>query len=516
MKSMKTLIRGFQSVLFLLAAVLFLAGGCGRSSSHENANVIVIVLDALRRDHIGAFGSDKGLSPYMDRFAEEGFCFHNAVAPCSWTKPSIASLMTGLYPSHHGAVGTHRNLQSLIALNGQFTTLAERLSEEGYRTAAFITNPVLIPHFGFDQGFQEFTQPAGDAKELLNRASQWIEAREEGEKFFLYLHLIDPHAPYYPPEEYRKKYVLCDPGEKTIKTWIGDPLEIEAWVLQYFRWKMNDSAGPFRFDFEQLYYDLGGEGTVDGELDSSGIKKRLYLDFSGPEDPELRKRVEYLVRLYEGEVAYTNDSLDAFFTALEKKGVLGSTLVAITADHGEAFLEHGVWGHSLDVHAEQVNIPLVFRIPEDGGAIKGRCDAPVSLVDVYPTLLDMLGLFLPPDLDGVSLWPIIRRQEASMLDGRLVFSELVNQHEHNTAAVSPRGKLIRKRDMEGRVRWKYFDAGDPGESAPLDPLPSGGEISAMKRGIESLLRDRWPAFEKGGEVEPIPKEVLEELKKMGY
>lgn len=513
---MKAFIMGCRSVFILLAGILFLAEGCGRPSSHENANVIVIVIDALRRDHIGAYGSGKGLSPHMDQFAEEGFRFHNAVAPCSWTKPSIASLMTGLYPSHHGAVGTHRNLMSLIALNEQFTTLAERLSKEGYRTAALITNPVLIPHFGFDQGFQEFTQPAGDAKELLNRASQWIDAREEGEKFFLYLHLIDPHAPYFPPDEYRKKHVQCDPGEKTIKTWTGDPLEIEAWVLQYHRWKMKDTAGRFRFDFEQLYYDLGGEGTVNGELDSSGIKKRLYLDFSGPEDSELQKRIEYLVRLYEGEVAYTNDSLDAFFKALEGKGVLGNSLVAITADHGEAFLEHGVWGHSLDVHAEQVNIPLIFRIPEDGGAIKGRCDEPVSLVDVYPTLLDMLGLPPPPDLDGVSLWPIIRQGDTSMLESRIVFSELVNQHEHNTAAVSPKGKLIRKRDMEGRVHWKYYDAKDPNESAPLDPLPSERNISAMKRGIESLLRDRWPAFEKEGEAKPIPVEVLEELMKMGY
>jgi arylsulfatase A-like enzyme len=459
----------------------------------------------------------------MDRLAREGICFRRVMAPSSWTKPSVASLMTGLYPGRHGAVRYpwHDEVvgyEGMIPLHESHVTLAERLKGAGYRTAAFVTNPHVITANRFDQGFDEFHQPAGDAAALLERALEWVEEAGKKGKFFLYLHLIDPHSPYYPPDDYRSRHAAADPGVKAPFTQRGDPVGVVMWLEQHLEWRPDDPEEPFRFDYEKAVPQLKANYPELADLiHPEKVRAHIDLDFSGKEDPELVKRVEYLVSLYEGEVAYVDDAMERFVKALEERGVLGRTILAVTGDHGEAFLEHEIWGHGFDVHKEQVDVPLILRVPGGGGSLKGAFDFPVSLVDLYPTLLDMIGESIPGGMDGCSLWPAVGEGDSAGLEARPVFSEAMLKYGDFVAAQSMDKKLIRTLWPDGSETWNFYDlSGDPGEQQPMSVDAGGDAARKLKHSIEVLLENRDRRFEdEGGEPE-LSEEEIEQMKKLGY
>jgi arylsulfatase A-like enzyme len=515
---MTGMMRSWKSLA--VSALLLLAAwpGCSGRVPPEDANVIIILVDTLRRDRLGAHGYLKDVSPYMDLLADEGFCFRRAVAPCSWTKPSVASLLTGLYPGQHGALGDHVVLKNMAFLDTKFTTLAERMKRAGYRTGAFVTNANIISRYHFDQGFDNFTQPAGDAKELFGKASRWIKKHGEKGKFFLYLHLIDPHEPYLPPPEYQERFVHGEPGEKAPFTEHGRPKEIVEWLEQYTRRKAGTEGGKFEFDYEPLLGELK-ERLSDILPDVTREKIRSYIDvnFRSLEDPELLRRAEYLTALYDGEVSYTDDAIRDFVTELKHDDVLDETVLVVTSDHGEAFLEHNRWGHRQYVHAEEIDIPLIFRIPgPDGIPLKGEIDDYVSLVDLYPTLLDMLDLPAPGNVDGISLWPVMQGGGGTMLANRPVFCESTFEDGDHVSAMMGKSKVIRSAGKNS-VRWIYYDLEkDPGENEPLDPTRAGEEARALMQSVESLLNRRKLDFNKKVEIGTPSDEEIEQLQELGY
>ncbi|MFT7462289.1 MAG: choline-sulfatase [Pseudohongiellaceae bacterium] len=172
-------------------------------------NVVVVLVDTLRADRLGAHGSQRNITPKLDALAAQSVVFSRAIAPANWTKPSVASLFTGLYPERHGAVASAARDQSHSALAPQLTTLAEVLGDAGFDTAAFITNPHINVAGQFDQGFGHFVQPAETAVVLVNQAGTWLDERANDRPFFLYLHLIDPHSPYDPPPNVRAALAGC-------------------------------------------------------------------------------------------------------------------------------------------------------------------------------------------------------------------------------------------------------------------------------------------------------------------
>jgi choline-sulfatase len=499
--------------ILLFIALLVGATACTRTDALDEANVIVLLVDTLRRDRVG-----KSLSPCLDRLAAEGICFRGAVAPSSWTKPSVASLMTGLYPGQHGAVrypwqpktvGFH----GMVPLDERHVTLAERMKAAGFRTAAFVTNPHIIPAYQFNQGFDEFTQPAGDAGELLDRALEWIESSSG--RFFLYLHLIDPHQPYFPPEQYRERMAKGDPGEKAPYTRKGDPMEVALWLQQFVHWEPAHEGDSFRFDYERILSKLKENyPDISDELTAEGVRAKMFLDFSGEEDPRLLGRTEFLTSLYDAEVAFTNDAIEGFVQALKENGVLDKTVLVVTADHGEAFVEHEAWGHGINVHAEQVDIPLIFHVPLPEGPMKGEFTDPVSLVDVAPTLLDMIGAPAPRDMAGSSLWPLIREGRRGALGKRPVFSETTLITGDHVACVMQGRKMLRIERPNGKVQWLCYDIEqDPAELNPLDPASE----PELRRAVERLIQNRTRQFvEKGGEEMNLTEEEIAEMKKFGY
>jgi arylsulfatase A-like enzyme len=506
----------------LLCLIVLGMGGCSQQTGSSDANVIVIVIDTFRTDRLGIHGCERNLSPAMDRLAREGFAFHKAVAPSSWTKPSVASLFTGLYPGRHGAVLSPLRdevvgYDGLTVLAPSHTTLAERMKEAGYRTAAFVTNPHIIPAYYFDQGFDEFTQPAGKAELLLDKALNWIETAGNEEKFFLYLHVIDPHTPYFPPKEYWEDYFV-DPGINAPFIRQGDPGEIILWLDYFNKW---DSEGPedrFQFDYEKVIPEIQKMYPEKArDLTPLQVASQVYLDFTGFDDPDLLRRKECLIGLYDAEVAYSDDSIAAFLEALEKRGVMDDTILVLTGDHGEAFLEHKYWGHGVAVYGEEVNVPLILHIPSAKGPYQGGSHEPVSLVDLYPTMLDILGLSVPEGLDGCSLWPMIRKRSSSRPLKMPVYSEAILKGGDFVSAEVRGKKLIRTQRANGTVEWKYYDLdADPLEAEPLDPEMGTEAARALRRAIEQLRGKRVSSFGDVPEELPLSEEELEQLQELGY
>ena len=171
----------------------------------KRPNIIIYLVDALRADHLGCYGYQKPVSPHIDAFAQDATLFENAIAQSSWTKASVASLFTGLTPTVHGIHGREDRLSD------KAVTLAETLRAEGYRTAAFMTNTSVGEAFGFGQGFDEFVKLPVSIRQLSEEVNKrvfaWLQKRQEDKRpFFLYVHTLDPHGPYSPPQDFRERF----------------------------------------------------------------------------------------------------------------------------------------------------------------------------------------------------------------------------------------------------------------------------------------------------------------------
>lgn len=292
-------------------------------------NVLLYVIDTLRADHLGCYGYGRRVSPGLDAFAAGATLFENARAAASWTKTSMATVLTGLPPRSHG---THRRGD---ALSPALTTLAERLQQAGYATAGFVTNPNLAPSFGFDQGFDTYVFLTEKRVErgyvrsdvLHHDALTWLEHdRPSDRPFFLYLHSMDPHDPY-----------VTAGGEQKVGT------------------------TAFMRALEQ--------GRI-------------------PVSPVLRQQ---LLALYDDEIAFNDAGLAALLSRLDASGLGRDTLVVVLADHGEEFFDHGWWRHGKTLFEEQLRIPLLVRWP--GGWKAGvRVERPARQIDVAPTILEAVGL----------------------------------------------------------------------------------------------------------------------------
>ncbi len=387
--------RGILILGLLLAA---LAPACRRSEPRR-PNVLLISIDTLRADHLSAYGYRRETSPALDRLARGGVLFERAISPTSWTLPAHLSMLTGLEISAHGIADDRQ--WSFVGPSGEPAPprlsgifLSEFLSDAGYRTAGFHTWKYLEEQFGFGPGFEVYERlghtfyshpvvskrfdalrAANDTEgllrlrdehpelfdatrkttpEVLERARGWIEGvrRESpGRPFFCFLHLFDVHDPYVPPPPFDTRF---------------DP----------------DYAGPI--DGRNV---TSPDSPVRGDMD--------------PRD------LEHLVALYDGEIAYVDSQLGAFFEWLAAQGLAEDTLVIVTSDHGEEFFEHGHKTHRRQLHRESVHVPWILSWPGHLPAGR-RVPRTVGLVDLTPTVLGLVGVAGPPWTSGRDLTPLVR------------------------------------------------------------------------------------------------------------
>lgn len=329
---------------FILTALVLILAGCGktRQSPESPYNVVIYLVDALRPDHLGCYGYQRDTSPFLDQFSKNGVVFHEAYAGSDWTRPSVGTLFTSLYPSFHGAVDRTDKLKRSVV------TLAEVLKKEGYRTSAFIANGnVFGQGLNFEKGFDDFAALAslsdrhGSAAEILEMVKPWL--HEQGSRpFFLYIHTVDPHDPYFAPEEYMNMYK----------------------------------------DHQDFY-----------SFKEHVVKSR----------PHMGK----IINTYDATVRYSDEVFRQFIEELKQLDTLKDTVVIFLSDHGEEFLEHGGLHHGGRLYQEQIHIPLILWIP---GHSKGKQikDHLVSLLDLSPTVLDILDIPVPSQWQGKSALPLIK------------------------------------------------------------------------------------------------------------
>ena len=321
-------------------------------SQDEIPNIILISVDTLRADHLGCYGYERETTPHIDALASDGVTFLNAYASSPWTLPSHISLLTSLHGANHQVAYEDDTMDSSIP------TLADILRVNHYYCAALTGGGFVSAKYGFSKGFNSYADQGGilrqdSAEHLYHAALRWLE-RERDKGFFLFLHTFQPHSPYACPHPYRSVFLAEDA-----------------------RWRHID-----------LISHLGG---------MPGIYKEL------PDNDR-----QNIIDLYDGEILYTDEKLiGPLIAALKDMGLYDRTMIIFTSDHGEEFFEHHGWGHGHSLYEESLKVPLIVKFPDS--RFKGlRIPAIVSLVDVFPTVLEELGIEYPGlAIDGRSLFPLI-------------------------------------------------------------------------------------------------------------
>jgi choline-sulfatase len=317
-------------------------------------NVLVMLIDTLRSDKLKPYNPQTRVrTPGLVRFVENAITMHDARGQECWTKPSVATLLSSLYPWQHNAFEDDSKVPESVEL------LPEYFHGRGFRTAAFIANGYVSDKFGFGQGWDDYRNYIREnrrsiAQEVAADVLEWLDARPKQQPFFLYVHTIDPHVPYKPPKSFLAMY---------------------------------DSA-PY-------------SGPVDFSKTNELLEKVKIGKLALNDRDKVR-----LQALYDGEISYHDVHFAAIFDGLEKRGLSDDTLVVITADHGEEFWDHGSVGHGHSLYDELVHVPLILRIPgltEGNTMLRGD----VGLVDVAPTILDALGLRVPDTMSGRSFLPAL-------------------------------------------------------------------------------------------------------------
>jgi len=436
-----------------------------RGTAPRPPNVVVYLIDALRADHLGAYGYKRPTSPRIDAFAREALVFDNAIANSAWTRSAVASLFTGLFPRSHGVLGRDD------ALPPDATTLAGLLRNAGYTTAAVATNGNISPGFGFDVGFDFWSQLPEQQTDAIHQYSDvangsafdWLENHRGDEPFFLYVHTTDPHEPYTPPNPYRERFA------KPTRHGLERPLFERADVAI--------AADP-TLTFEQINADL--------------------------------------IDLYDAEIAFNDAQFGAFIDRLHGLDLYDETLIVFLADHGEALLEHGKWGHGTSLYFEQIDIPLMIKLPAAGrgGALAGeRRGALSQQVDVLPTILGAAGVDVPAHVQGRSLLPVMARPGAEVHD--VIVAELDIDGRNMDSLQTPDLKVIRYMPaVYHGLDTELFDReADPMEHHDLSlarPVTIGYLLSLVRR--EILSHVRLLAAARGTPDE----EILERLRALGY
>jgi arylsulfatase A-like enzyme len=426
-------------------------------------NIVLITLESLRPDHVASLEGDRVTSPSLDRLAGEAMVYEDAHSVTSWTLPAHASLFTGLYPS------AHQTEMPLGTLDDSYTTLAEVLAARGYQTAAVVSGPYLRAHHNLNQGFEIYDE---SPSEETNRAAHadvtnpemeaalldFLDRRRDPERpFLLFAYFWDPHYDYIPPAPYDSMFVDAECQEVDVAD-----------------------------------YELGNEVRP------------------GISSAQLR----YVRAQYDGEIRWTDAHLERFFKALRRRGLWEDTVVVVTADHGEEFFEHGAKGHKNGLHVESVKVPLLVKYP--GSRPRGRDTRLVSLVDLFPTLLELAGAVVPGLHQGRSL--LAPRGAAE----RSIYYELVTTrysgrqltHREPWLAVRRGGyKLISR---PGRTEL-YDVRADPGEIRDIAGSETGtvaqlrGQLVEWRQAMHDLARQ----YREGPQAELDP-EMLERLRALGY
>lgn len=435
-------------------------------------NVILIAVDTLRADHLSCYGYAAIATPHVDGLAADGVRFANAFSQASWTRPSMATILTGLYPSSHTTVHKADRLPDRVE------TLAERLGAAGYYTAGFVDNANLAPGFNFQQGFVEYRFLAPDlfffADEPAAQLTLYSGLRLVRERFLA--RYVDVRNYYQPGETVR--------GE--VEGWLANGAERRPFFLFVH---FMDPHDPY------FVHPYNGEGYA-------------RVAYPNPSPAEAEK----LRRLYDGEIVYLDAQLGLFFDTLRKRGLYDDALIILTADHGEEFHEHGGWWHGTTLYDEQMHVPLIVKLP--AGRAKGEVvSALATSLDIVPTVLATAGVGVPTDLPG----RVLPHDDRTLPARDSVFAEEDFEGNLLAAVRTPAWKLIAANagNPRGLKSRELYDLGaDPGEQhdeAASKPTERETMEAAMGR---ATLEAR--AHTGAAEAAEVDEAAKERLRALGY
>ncbi len=430
------------------------------ASASARPNVIVILMDALRADALGVYGNPRKPSPNIDRWAAGGSRWQTTVSQNAWTVPCVASLFTGLDPQAHRVLRYQASQAvEMDTLSLAHDTLAEQFQAAGYTTGALLKSVVIDSSRGFSQGFDTYRvvepkkdQASGESAKHLTDAALGFVAQEstKGKPFFLYLHYMDTHSPYKAPEPWYSRY----------------------------------------------------KGSYTGPFDGAHAPIEQAVKSGNPPTPT---DWAHLRALYDGELAYFDSQIQRLFDALTQRGIDKNTLVVLTADHGEAFWEHGVVFHG-NLYQENIHIPMIVRGPGVKAGVLGRY---TQAIDLAPTLADLAGIPKGKSWMGTSHAGPLRT--GGNAPAQVVYTEYIDQRMVIDGATGM--KLIVN---DGPVKL-YDLARDPGEKTNL----AASRPDEVKR-LRALLDARYERGRTLGQSVPVEAvrtlsaEEVEMLKELGY
>lgn len=450
-------------------------------------NLLLVSIDTLRADAVGSYGATGGLTPNLDRLARDGARFDQAITSSSWTLPAMASLFTGLNVRRHGAgwVTNPRDPLGRAPLSPSLWTLTRAMRERGYETAAIITNPYLALRYGFGAGFDAYENlsiqseivvafqhtalvravawvwpgllPGDRSAMVTERATGWLRRRPAERPFFLWLHYIDPHAPYIPGSGAR------------VNSFRGDSL-------------------------------LAGAG--DAEVD--GVPPDIARLRSGEVRPNQEQK-EQMRRLYDGEVAEVDAAIGGVLDELDELGLTASTIVLCVSDHGEEFWEHSGVEHGRTVYEEVVRVPVLLRWPGRVPAGK-EVESLAGLIDIAPTVIDLLGWPPPAGLDGRSLREDLGGETASPAP---ILIESMHFAEERVGLRTPTHKYVRWADGKEEA---YDLIADPRELVDL------AGVDEVIEPLRATMRELDRADTPPGQAIPVHPSgaTREALRALGY
>ncbi|MBN1826476.1 MAG: sulfatase [Candidatus Eisenbacteria bacterium] len=480
-------------LLAALAPIVSWPGNADRSSALKEGcrlpHVVVIVMDTTRMDRLSCYGYPRPTTPFLESLSARGVKFTSVISPSPWTLPSHASILTSRYPKTHGAHMGHWRL------GDENRTLPEILQEAGFFTACFVSNPFLSRVFNLDQGFDVYDDEleswfyrtqlwriatrlgAADrwkphyaerrAGATVSRLSEYLDS-QRGEPCFLFLNFNDPHAPYLPPEPYRSRF-LRNPDYRGLM------------------------KSPSTHDDIIRVSDAG----------------------LGSED------LEYLGDLYDGELAYLDGVLAELFDDLERRFEDRGMILVVTGDHGESFGEHDLLGHRGSLHYPLLSVPLIFYGPgivPEGVVVSDR----VQTTDIAPTLLELLCIDVPMEMEGAGLGDLWLPRPAPPPGGD-------EKDREGFAELYPDADLTRRiPDFDRRLTaffrgaWKLI-AGDDGTSllynVVSDPDETQDESEHEQETVaDMVLRvETWVGEgQERSESTPLDAATAERLRSLGY
>ncbi len=426
----------------------------------EPSNVVFILVDALRADHVGVYGHTGGATPHIDALAERALVYTNAYSVSTWTVPSVASLFTGTLPIVHRIERPPSGESAFAVLPDAYVLASEVLAGEGYRTGMVTTIGWVSPNANYDQGVDEFIRTERSDWILMQRAMEFITRHRDG-RFHLYLHFIDMHD-YYDPAKILLRKERLDPKSPLLRL---------------------EGLGP-----DAAYRMLGGELERPGALSQVDI--------------------EALVAAYDRGVRETDAHIGRLVGHLKSEGLLDDTLIVVTSDHGEQFMEHGTLTHAgEDFYNEVLHIPLIIAGP-------GRFDrretitAPVSTIDVFPTLFALLGIETPRLFQGEAVLE-------NTYDGRPVLATSGKTWK----VITEQWSYIVSNDPEREELYNLAE--DPAERSNLTRSPEYSSIrSDMRRLLQTLRQEsldhEYLAQVRSLEEGKMSEEEREKLRSLGY